>query len=449
MDEGESEEVKKLIGVDMELHKPGKDADETEKREGAVEIIEDPERGRLNARQTMLKYKGGHSTGVDPEFPEINDIDTMMHGFPEDHFIDIFGDGSFTTPAKWWAAIGGMGIWIPDWNADGEDLPQRRERNDSAPSIGQTGSSTRMELAAWILVLCKPVRSRYATDSKSMLDKAIYLLKQAETVEEKQRKGEKVNASNPFKKAWGLQKDGDMWEIAWKAILRRGARNQQIRKVKGHATNDDVEKGKSTREDQYGNDKADKNADVGVEMVYGGGFAKLGQWLANRHSRYVNFMRRIQKMIAAVTLAEKDARRKAHECDKALLGYDPKKWQKTDARIRNKEEEDYIYEKLKMPPPVMGVHRFSYCKGLYLDIHKFLANRRWTPIVEQSTTSGITWLELFALFDVTGARTRKGDHVKDPKAKERADARNKKRSRQPTRRSIGNATGFYPHLMKS
>ena len=158
--------------------------------------------------------------------------------------------------------------------------------------------------------------------------------------------------------------------------------------------------GKSTRENQYGNDKADKNADVGVEMVYGGGFAKLGLWLANRHSRYVNFMRRIQQMIAAVTLAEKDARRKAHGCDKALLGYDPKKWQKTDARIRNKEEEDYIYVKLKMPPPVMGVHRFSYCKGLYLDIHKFLANRRWTPIVEQSTTSGITWLELFALNDV-------------------------------------------------
>ena len=69
VDEGDSEEVKKLIGVDMQLHKPGKDADETDKRERALEIIEDPERGRLNARQTMLKHKGGHSTGVDPTLP--------------------------------------------------------------------------------------------------------------------------------------------------------------------------------------------------------------------------------------------------------------------------------------------------------------------------------------------------------------------------------------------
>ena len=118
-----------------------------------------------------------------------------------------------------------------------------------------------MELAAWILVLCKPIRSVYATDSKSMMDKAIQLLNQAKIVEERQRRGEKANIAQPFKKAWGVQKDGDLWETAWKAILHRGTCNQKIRKVKGHATKQDVEQGLSTTEDMHGNDKADKNAD--------------------------------------------------------------------------------------------------------------------------------------------------------------------------------------------
>ena len=145
-------------------------------------------------------------------------------------------------------------------------------------------------------------------------------------------------------------------------------------------------------------------------------------------------------MIVAVTIAEKDARKKAHECDKAVLGYDPKKWQRTDAKIRNEGEEHYTYVKLKMPPPTIGVHRFTCYKGLYRDIHKFLANRSWTPTAEQSTISGITWLELLVLFDVSGARTAKGDHVKDAKARKRADARNKKRIKQQGSRTIiGNA----------
>ena len=244
----------------------------------------------------------------------------------------------------------------------------------------------------------------------------------------------------PFKKPWGLQKDGDVWEMAWKTILQRGACNQKIRKVKGHATKEDVEQGRSTIADRHGNDKADKNADEGAEMVYGGGLVKLGQWLAERHSRYVCFMRRVQKMIVAVTSAEKDARKKAHECNKAVLGYDPTKWLKTDAKIRRKGEEQYTYIKLKMPPPAIGVHRYTYCRNLYRDIHKFLANRSWAPTDEESTISGVTWLELFVLFDTSGARTNKGDHIKDPKAKKRADARSKRNGKQQGGRNLGNAT---------
>ena len=116
----------------------------------------------------------------------------------------------------------------------------REEQNIAASENGQTGSSTRMELAAWIVALSQPIRSCYATDSASMLGEALRLLQKAKETEQKEEEGKKVDKQNPYTKPWGLQKDGDLWEVAWLAILRRGARNQTIRKVKGHATSLDI-----------------------------------------------------------------------------------------------------------------------------------------------------------------------------------------------------------------
>ena len=129
---------------------------------------------------------------------------------------------------------------------------------------------------------------------------------------------------------------------------------------------------------------------------------------------------------------------KTLECDKAVLGYDPTKWQKTDAIIRSHGEQEYTFERLKIPPPVFGLHKYAYCKGLYRDVHRFMANRSWTPTSSQSSVSGVTWLELFILFDVSGARTVKGEHIKDPKAKHRADARNKKAKKDERQGTRGN-----------
>ena len=66
---------------------------------------------------------------------------------------------------------------------------------------------------------------------------------------------------NPFRKAWGLQTDGDLWEQAWLAVLKRGANNQDLRQIKGHATDKHIQEGKATREDKIGNDKSDELAD--------------------------------------------------------------------------------------------------------------------------------------------------------------------------------------------
>ena len=76
---------------------------------------------------------------------------------------------------------------------------------------------------------------------------------------------------NPFGKEWGLQRDGDMWKVAWQAIGVRGFESQNPRKVKGHATGEDISEGRSNEQNKAGNDYADDLADDGVLSIGGSG----------------------------------------------------------------------------------------------------------------------------------------------------------------------------------
>ena len=102
-----------------------------------------------------------------------------------------------------------------------------------------------------------------------------------------------------------MQTDGDLWQVAWEAILVRGIGSQDVRWVKGHATEEDIGQGRSNCHDREGNNRSDTNADKGVEMVAGEGLVTLAKWAAERYEGYVKFMARVHKMIAAVTMAEK------------------------------------------------------------------------------------------------------------------------------------------------
>jgi len=64
----------------------------------------------------MLKHKGAHGSGQDLKFPDAHEIEANMQGFPADHMVDVYGDGSLTSPTVWWAALGGYGVWKPKWN---------------------------------------------------------------------------------------------------------------------------------------------------------------------------------------------------------------------------------------------------------------------------------------------------------------------------------------------
>ena len=60
---------------------------------------------------------------------------------------------------------------------------------------------------------------------------------------------------------------------------------------------------------------------------------------------------------------------------------------------------------------------------LYEDVHSFLKQRKWAPAQMDTEAGGITWIELFILFDITGSRSQEGQHQKSPAATRRAEKR--------------------------
>ena len=128
-------------------------------------------------------------------------------------------------------------------------------------------------------------------------------------------------------------------------------------------------------------------------------------------------------MIVAISKSEKEERANRIKVKKATLGHDPKRWLKTQVMIRDERKYDIEYKRVDLPAVVTGRHKFAYCQQLYTDVHKLMADRQWAPAQQSQGISGVAWLELFILFDTTGARTEQGTHIRDKKAKERAEAR--------------------------
>ena len=140
-------------------------------------------------------------------------------------------------------------------------------------------------------------------------------------------------------------------------------------------------------------------------MIKGKALTTLGAWIAARHDTYKILMKRIQQMIAAITIAEKNERSKDKEVQKAILGYDPEVWMEIEVQIRDSEQAGQAYCKLDLHPVVKSKRKFGHCSQLYIDIHSFLADREWAPAQQENSTGGTTWIELFILFDTSAARS--------------------------------------------
>ena len=66
---------------------------------------------------------------------------------------------------------------------------------------------------------------------------------------------------------------------------------------------------------------------------------------------------------------------------------------------------------------------------MYEEIHSFIRQREWGHAHPEAEAGGITWAEMFIVFDTGGYRTDKGQHIRNPEAAKRAEAR-KDRSKE-------------------
>jgi len=128
-------------------------------------------------------------------------------------------------------------------------------------------------------------------------------------------------------------------------------------------------------------------------------------------------------MIVVVIIVEKEERKKIQFAQKTVLGYDTQKWVEADALIRDEDKLEVSYQKVNFVTATKGNHRFAKWQKQYEDGHNFLSCRNWAPVQSETDVSGITWIELFVLFDISGARSADAMHQKNPSATARAAKR--------------------------
>ena len=93
----------------------------------------------------MLKHKTAHGSGSDLTFPDVDEIKANMEDHSPDYKVNIYGDGSYTTPTLWWAALGGFGVWMPDWpnpslTGNGDTLGHHNQSEQDGRQVLQPGT---------------------------------------------------------------------------------------------------------------------------------------------------------------------------------------------------------------------------------------------------------------------------------------------------------------------
>ena len=136
-------------------------------------------------------------------------------------------------------------------------------------------SSTRCEIGGTLATMMRPVAVNIGVDNKATVDKGgarIEHQKQRGEHELREKDGalklggflSPLHRQSPWKKAWQLMKDGDLWKSFSETVASRTPTSVTLTKVTGHATHEMVADGSVRTEDKKGNDEADDAAEKGV-----------------------------------------------------------------------------------------------------------------------------------------------------------------------------------------
>ena len=187
------------------------------------------------------------------------------------------------------------------------------------PIPGQINSSTRSEAHGLLVALCTKGPVHIGIDNKAVVDKANFLLvlatklciKRDNNVDMQCRIGLAFENARklrkPERKHWQMQKDGDVWAAIWNAIIQKRPQAIKVAKVKGHATEEDVQAGRATEADKMGNAVADSLVGDATRL-HGKRLADLAHWLEARHKAYQAFMTSVLRFIIKMLTADKEER---------------------------------------------------------------------------------------------------------------------------------------------
>ena len=232
----------------------------------------------MNARQAFQNARGGT---LKIDIPKVQKCERKA---PEE--INVYSAGSLINTKTHSFKLAGAFVWWPKRNNENKPLSgaeyfmtfhhQEEGLALKAAIVGLGGSSTRAEIAAGSIAMAANEEVHMGMDSQSFLTRANIILQM-------------VKDNRRPKRPWSIQKDGDLWP-------NKGPESIRISKVKGHATETNIEAGIATKEDKEGNDKADKYADEGVkghteELV------EISGVLARRQNKYVEFDKNIHDHI--------------------------------------------------------------------------------------------------------------------------------------------------------
>jgi len=346
------------------------------------------------AKDTFLKLKGGYKQPFIPKPPKCS------AKAPAD--INVYTDGSWLNPLLQYLGLGGAGVWWPGRALGANNLTGLCANNipPSDPELematltqrctgvqvytplgGFAGSSTRTEIAAGILAISANGPIHIGSDSKAFVDRASKILKDI-------RRGR----AQP-RKPWNLMSDGDMWEHFHAVACHKGANAIALTWVKGHATNEHIEKGITTHTHKCGNDNADEVANIAANL-HGKDVVDAAKWYHCKRKNYVDFMKKVAIHIVEAHTISNVLLEEAEAAKQAALAH---------------QDKGVYYAKLAYPPATPnGDLKPTYCMGNYSSFCKanpdaqtmqdFISGLHHNPQGPRATT----WLELFVLFHIRG-----------------------------------------------
>ena len=255
---------------------------------------------------------------------------------------------------------------------------------------GYGGSSTRTELAAGIIALCAHGPVHIGSDSEAFVNTANDIL-------------HKIHHNTKPHRSWKLISDGDLWEHFYRAAIQKGPRSIKLTWVKGHATQEHIDKSITTLVNKAGNDEADITADIGTAL-HGQEIINLAQQFHNRHNDYQRLMCDISHHIIEgylihrrmTELSETTQKEKDKHTDNKV-GYKPLPY----PNLANTR-------KLHTTSTMNEFNHFTKTNTNATQIEHFLANALFASC--GSSDRPITWIELYILYRSRGYTKPIQDH---------------------------------------